>query len=69
MANYEKLSVPELEAEIQKLQAESSAANAKQEPLRAALDAKLTSASTDALLESLSDSQKEALKSALGGGE
>ena len=67
MANYEKLSVPELEAEIQKLQAESSAANAKQEPLRAALDAKLTSASTDALLESLSDSQKAALKEALGG--
>ena len=67
MANYEKLSVPELEAEIQKLQAESSAANAKQEPLRAALDAKLTSASTDALLGSLSDSQKEALKEALGG--
>ena len=67
MANYEKLSVPELEAEIQKLQAESSAANAKQEPLRAALDEKLTSASTDALLESLSDSQKEALKEALGG--
>ena len=67
MANYDKLSVPELEAEIQKLQAESSAANAKQEPLRAALDAKLTSASTDALLESLSDSQKAALKEALGG--
>ena len=67
MANYDKLSVPELEAEIQKLQAESSAANAKQEPLRAALDAKLTSASTDALLESLSESQKAALKEALGG--
>ena len=67
MANYDKLSVPELEAEIQKLQAESSAANAKQEPLRVALDAKLTSASTDALLESLSDSQKAALKEALGG--
>ena len=67
MANYDKLSVPELEAEIQKLQAESSAANAKQEPLRAALDAKLTSASTDALLGSLSDSQKAALKEALGG--